>query len=560
MMTLLILPQGPESHGRILRTDTTAGNSTRFAKLLGQQEGSGERSRPEARRTEIPDDSMNEGRDGPEGHAATERRVRQANLAAKLTGPGSDMTGPAGVAAASETAALQVRRSREAFSTRDGSKATIGRVGSGSAPVSQPVFLWHASELAVPADRAGYEDPLRDHGVPTGTHDLEKAGGQEQVNTRLAPAGGSDLPLSMPIAVPTHPAMHPLSMVSASESVAAETLSGQASLFATKEMAETELVSKGLRRGQTKPAIAPQAGQVTAIIPHGHQTFTTRHDLFDGSPRLPHAPANKTGMEASAGKHTDTAAALMQQLLARPDATTASIRPTAMTPRDAVALHEAMRSARYNGAAPTNNSSRPGASALQMPLQSPSITKGVATGLPQDPALRELHFIGEDQDDIERPATLMSGRVDQAGVGLVSARQTITPAQTLSGLVQRIADVIQNPDQKVIRIQLSPLELGRVRISLNPTELGLHIVVQSERPETQDLLRRNAAELERELSDLGFEDLSLDFSNRQDRSDLFEPPPSSAAGPDIEQTGDAEPAASAMRRAVQGAGGLDVRF
>lgn len=560
MMTLPILPQGLESHGRILRTDTTARDATRFAKLLGQPEGRGESSRPEARRKEIPDDTMNEGRDGPDGHAAIERRVRQANLAAQVTEPGSDMTGRAGVAAASETAELQVRNSREEFSACDGSKTTIGRVGSGSVPASQSGLLWHTPDLALPSDRAGYEDPMRDHGLPAGTYDLEKAGGQEEVNTKLAPASGSDLLLSVPIPVPTHPAMHPAFMVTASEAVAVETLSGQASLFGTEEMAETELVSKGLRRGQTKPAIAPQAGQVTAISLHGHQTFTTRHDLLDGSLRMPHAPANKTGMEASAGKHTDTATALMQQLFARPDATAASIRITAMTPREAVALHEAMRSARYTGAAPTNNSPRPRNSAFHMPSQPPSITKDVATGLPQYPALRELHFIGGDQEDIERPAALMSGRVDQAGVGVISARQTIIPAQTLSGLVQRIADVIQNPDQKVIRIQLSPLELGRVRISLNPTELGLHIVVQSERPETQDLLRRNAAELERELCDLGFDDLSLDFSNRQDRSDLFELPPSSAAGPDIAQTGDAETAASAMRRVAQGAGGLDVRF
>ena len=69
----------------------------------------------------------------------------------------------------------------------------------------------------------------------------------------------------------------------------------------------------------------------------------------------------------------------------------------------------------------------------------------------------------------------------------------------------QIAQAFAQASGERFDVQLSPEELGRVRIQLQPSEAGLHVVITTERPETLDFLRKNIAQLSRELSDLGLE-------------------------------------------------------
>ena len=80
----------------------------------------------------------------------------------------------------------------------------------------------------------------------------------------------------------------------------------------------------------------------------------------------------------------------------------------------------------------------------------------------------------------------------------------------------------QGNDQ--IRIQLKPAELGRVEVKLEVSENGRAVaVVSAERPETLDLLQRDAAGLRQALQDAGLStDLkSLSF-NLQGEGSKFE--------------------------------------
>jgi len=63
-----------------------------------------------------------------------------------------------------------------------------------------------------------------------------------------------------------------------------------------------------------------------------------------------------------------------------------------------------------------------------------------------------------------------------------------------------------------VEIRLDPPELGRVQIRLESFENGVRAVVMAERPETQDLLRRNSETLARDLLEAGYSSVSLDFS------------------------------------------------
>ena len=77
----------------------------------------------------------------------------------------------------------------------------------------------------------------------------------------------------------------------------------------------------------------------------------------------------------------------------------------------------------------------------------------------------------------------------------------------------------QGNDQ--IRIQLKPAELGRVDVRLEVTDSGRAVaIVSAERPETLDLLQRDAAGLRQALQDAGLstDSNSLSFNLRGEGS------------------------------------------
>jgi hypothetical protein len=78
-------------------------------------------------------------------------------------------------------------------------------------------------------------------------------------------------------------------------------------------------------------------------------------------------------------------------------------------------------------------------------------------------------------------------------------------------------------DRTEIRIQLDPPELGEVDIQLEFRDLRLTAIVSAERPDTLDLLQRDARTLARSLREAGLEladsDLSFAAGGRNDRPD-----------------------------------------
>lgn len=179
-------------------------------------------------------------------------------------------------------------------------------------------------------------------------------------------------------------------------------------------------------------------------------------------------------------------------------------------------------------------------------------------GLREGGVLRSRHPAAERDTGGDATALASVGRTEQSAAALVP-RVPVGAASTSLKLAVQIADGLRLADQRVIRIQLAPEELGRVRILLTPTESGLHVVIQSERPETQDLLRRNAAELARDLGDLGYDGLSLDFSDHGERPNLPNLP-----GPPVLAGQVTEPEDPARRtltqHAAHGSSGLDLRI
>lgn len=88
----------------------------------------------------------------------------------------------------------------------------------------------------------------------------------------------------------------------------------------------------------------------------------------------------------------------------------------------------------------------------------------------------------------------------------------------------------------IIELNLSPEELGRVRLRLHPSEAGLSVTITTDRPETLDLMRRNIDLLAREFLEIGYLDAQFDFAQEGQGSDPGQAPPPFAPAPALDTT------------------------
>ncbi|WP_161635611.1 flagellar hook-length control protein FliK [Actibacterium mucosum] len=97
----------------------------------------------------------------------------------------------------------------------------------------------------------------------------------------------------------------------------------------------------------------------------------------------------------------------------------------------------------------------------------------------------------------------------QSAVPTASASPMPVAAQVSSALSSSASDVIE--------LTLQPEELGRVRLSLNPSDAGISVAVTAERAETLDLIRRHLDQLSQDLRQQGYRDVRFEFGqNMQD--------------------------------------------
>lgn len=121
-----------------------------------------------------------------------------------------------------------------------------------------------------------------------------------------------------------------------------------------------------------------------------------------------------------------------------------------------------------------------------------------------------------DQAPLDAGASVTSQRSSAAG-------SAISPSAALHDprpVVQQMAEAIVSTRGDQIEIALSPEELGRVRLIMSGPDRA-HITVWAERPETLDLVRRNADLLTQHLAEAGVDTGSLDF--RQDTGRNWQP-------------------------------------
>lgn len=99
----------------------------------------------------------------------------------------------------------------------------------------------------------------------------------------------------------------------------------------------------------------------------------------------------------------------------------------------------------------------------------------------------------------------------EASIGSGTVHRPETPRMVAAQLAEAFA---AKGEQKV-EVSLNPQELGHVRMRVVAGDTGITMIIQTERPETGDLMRRHIHELAEEFRRMGYEDISFEFSGGQ---------------------------------------------
>jgi hypothetical protein len=131
-------------------------------------------------------------------------------------------------------------------------------------------------------------------------------------------------------------------------------------------------------------------------------------------------------------------------------------------------------------------------------------------------------------------------------------------------LASDLAAVVTQGAEGGVELHLSPEELGRVHLSLQPDGDRINLLIQVERPETLDLLRRNSETLLQEMRQAGFQGANLSFSGWSGDGRTPGGAPSRAAAPASPTDAAPAPHFTAIDRAATAAsalpGTLDLRL
>lgn len=265
---------------------------------------------------------------------------------------------------------------------------------------------------------------------------------------------------------------------------------------------------------QVKPTQAPQTadkpvrldGAPTSAQPSASPQETLKRDKAT-APQIRHAegqPAKITRMEAPIA-HPPAPPAQPHEGLNKP-----SILQTAsFTPRASAEPHEPRHLVPVTTPAQDTASRLPTAQAsvrnVYQAAQAPLSVSPIADAMPME---------AEPQIALSPVQSSAAPGSAAPAVGL-----TTTPAQTSHAVHQitaQIAAEVGTKSGRDIEVRLDPEELGRVRITVHPREAGMFIALAVERPETLELLRKNAGELMSNLQEFDLSGATFEFSQEGD--------------------------------------------
>ncbi|MEQ8897779.1 MAG: flagellar hook-length control protein FliK [Roseovarius sp.] len=127
-----------------------------------------------------------------------------------------------------------------------------------------------------------------------------------------------------------------------------------------------------------------------------------------------------------------------------------------------------------------------------------------------NPALRSVTSTAEIAEEIEAPVHGDSNAAIRSSASSPGAQPSPAP-QSAPPQVTQVSAAIRGSTEGSFDIHLNPTELGKVRISLIPSDAGILVSVLADRPETLDLLRRHVDLLAQDFREMGYESASFSF-------------------------------------------------
>lgn len=148
----------------------------------------------------------------------------------------------------------------------------------------------------------------------------------------------------------------------------------------------------------------------------------------------------------------------------------------------------------------------------------------------------------------------LSQLLTEATFGTSATHRSELPRMVASQMAEAFA---AKGEQKV-EVSLNPQELGKVSMRVVTSETGITMVIQTERPETGDLMRRHIHELAEEFRQMGYEDISFEFSGGQADGGQFQDQSAGGSG-NADSLHLAEVAEPAVQNLQLGTAGVDMR-
>jgi flagellar hook-length control protein FliK len=109
------------------------------------------------------------------------------------------------------------------------------------------------------------------------------------------------------------------------------------------------------------------------------------------------------------------------------------------------------------------------------------------------------------------PAIAGSGVPQQTSPAQVATNPSAT-ATAPATVVEQLAVAVRQSGDGRVDLTLSPVELGRVRLTLLAGETGITVAIRADRDDTLDLFRRNSDALAQEFRQLGYGSVGFQFS------------------------------------------------
>ena len=255
--------------------------------------------------------------------------------------------------------------------------------------------------------------------------------------------------------------------------------------------------------GAAPPPPAPQPVTVSSISEPIHPVVAEQPQ----SARLLHSgePANVT---PPAPAQTNEAP---QDHLARAQASTAAAsdpaKPTLST-EGFVAQKSPVDDAQ------TQRNNGPAAKAPSVPPKSANAPLQVATEATGGQTFNvesDIQQVVSERDDA--PSDMTAPLAREAGHLTQPTRLTQEVPRIISA---QLVEVARSHPDKPVELTLNPEELGRLRMTFQTEASSMNVILQFERPETLDLMRRHIELLAQDMHELGYDNVNFSFQQQGD--------------------------------------------